>query len=72
MIIKKGGCRLETTMEKYVRHYKQSGYIIVEEDKHDLDKMTYQELQALYSDKLGKTGVGVPKKEILEALKEVV
>ena len=72
MKIKKGGCVLEVTESKFVNHYKYSGYEIVEEEKHDLDKMTYQELQAFYSLKFDKSAVGVKKSDILKELNEVI
>ena len=72
MIIKKGGCSLETTMEKYVRHYKRHGYKIVEHDPINLEEMTYKELQALYKLKFEKSPFGIKKEDILKALNEVV
>ena len=72
MLIKKGGCHIETTIEKYKNYYKMHGYEIVEEDSYELDDMSYKELQALYSEKLGKSSLGVKKADLIEALKEVI
>ena len=72
MLIKKGGCCIETTIEVYNSQYKHLGYKIIEEDSYDLDNMTYSELKALYSEKTGKVSVGVKKADILAELKEVI
>ena len=73
ILIKKGGCSTYVTLAKYNRIYKQAGYKIVEtEEEYNLDEMTYQELQALYSKKFDDSPVGKSKKDILERLNEVL
>jgi len=72
VLIKKGGCALYTTVAKYNSQYKRTGYKIVQEEKYDLDSMTYKELQELYAEKLDDSPVGKTKADILERLNEVL
>ena len=72
VLIKKNGCALYTTMTKYNNEYKRLGYKLVEEETYDLSKMTYQELQALYSSKTDDSPVGVSKVDLIERLNEVL
>ena len=73
VLIKKGGMVTRVTMFKYNSHYKPAGYKVVEEEKEiDLDNMSYQELQALYSVKFEDSPVGQTKQSILKRLNEVV
>lgn len=75
ILIKKGGCSTRVTLTKYNQHYKRAGYVIVEDEKqeeYDINSMSYQELQALYSKKTGGSAVGVSKVDLIERLNEVL
>ncbi len=74
ILIKKGGCSTYVTLSKFERHYKQAGYVIVETEKktYNTKEMSYQELQALFSEKTGESAVGVSKVDLIERLNEVL
>jgi len=43
----------------------------VKEVKKENKKLTYKELQGLYKEKIGKSPVGLKKKDLIKALSEV-
>lgn len=67
MIIRKAGCYLEVTEDKYNNYYKRMGY----KAEIDISDKSYKELQELYSEHFKDSPM--QKKEVLiEKLKEVL